>query len=1447
MSNHIELDRTFIQLSQVQDQLQDIDTDLLKSQMLFNEDSIQWVDLLSNYRVVILAEAGTGKTHEMQTKVEELRSNEKYAFFIRLEDLATDGFEIALQKGNFQEFQDWINSDVPAWFFIDSVDEARLKHPRYFEKGIRIFGYKLGPQELSRAHIYISSRVSDWRANSDLKLIYNYLPHFHFQTNNGDEQLQNSDPDNSNEATSYNFSKKEKSEVQIVTLTPLDIDQIRKFALGCQTDAVEDFIHELQMKDTIIFAERPQDLFELITYWKKHKKIDTYEKMMEFNVNNKIQESNIDRQSHPLSDTKAFKGVKLLSSALTFTKTNSILLPDQPMDQEQTLQDIDPKILFPEWEDNEIKTLISRAIFDVATYGRVRFHHRSIKEYLTARWLWQLLDKNKSRRAIENILFDYRYGLEVMIPSMKPISAWLALWDDHIRNKILRIEPGVLIEYGDPGSLNIETRDRLLRQFASYHMKERSSTSSFDNKSIHRLADPKLSSTLLDLMEEYPNDSEIQDLLLLIIWQGEIVECAESALSLALDSTLDSVSRSYAIKAVESAGNSTHKKQIAEYLVENIRDFDRRTISFALESIFPEYLNINDLVEIIEKIDPPFEYSYDLLSSTLTKIIPRNLSYDEQVEVVAGFVELLNRKPHIEHRFFVISEQYKWILGCTIKLAEYIIKATQDINFSDEVLRAIELGAKAKFYCNDYRLDNNLDQLIDEIQALRHKLFWRAVYRERDNLAYEDKKLNDIWYLIMDPALKKFKPEDFELFLNDIHNSSELDNKLIALSMCYYLWKINDGKQEELDQIKNAIQNVPTLEGRLQQLLEPMHESEVESQIKQKERELEINRKEQEIQQEQVWKQWKDHLQSNPDRLRQITKELSDDILEDLYSLVRVLMKQSENDSKQWGNSNWNILEPIFGREVAEATRDGLIAFWRLYYPPLLSEKTSNNIPLELITGLHGIWIEYKEKSNWAEKLSVEEAKIAFRYALTELNLFPEWTMDLLEYHSSYLDKIVKDELNWECNQSVNISAPHYIMSALRYGQEAIRNRYRPYVFELIEDQDPIHIQTLDTALSILLSWEDLNATEFIKLAKCRYSHAQDEQRGLIWLTALMCIDGKSALNNLQNWISQYSNRHEAQRLMVNFCNSLISFREIRFGSIWRDFERVEILKDLVFIIFKYIKVEYDQTYGGSRIPNDRKDAQSVRDYLLDRLYQIPGIETYKALIELSEKIPHDSVKKRLTVLSQERAALDSEFSAWPTKDVRLFAEQAEKSPQTPQELFKLAIDRLDDIKYDLEEGDESEAEILKSVNNETDIRKWLASRLRLSASSKYNITSEQELADSTRTDIRFYSSSIDAPVTIELKITDKWSHTELEERLKNQLVGQYLRDYRSQFGIYMLINQSKKRWKIVKENRYVNFQNLIKELQIVADEITEARSYISEIKIIGIDLNHRISYVSLP
>ncbi len=125
---------------------------------------------------MLLAEASSGKTEEFRNQISVLRKEGKAAFFVRIEELADEGFEPSLDPADLSAFHAWQQGAVQGWFFLDSLDEARLNR-KSFDKALRSLARSL-ETEVNRTHIFISCRVSDWNGEKDHAVIERLLPDY---------------------------------------------------------------------------------------------------------------------------------------------------------------------------------------------------------------------------------------------------------------------------------------------------------------------------------------------------------------------------------------------------------------------------------------------------------------------------------------------------------------------------------------------------------------------------------------------------------------------------------------------------------------------------------------------------------------------------------------------------------------------------------------------------------------------------------------------------------------------------------------------------------------------------------------------------------------------------------------------------------------------------------------------------------------------------------------------------------------------------------------------------------------------------------------------------------------------------------------------------------------------------------------------------------------------
>jgi hypothetical protein len=133
---------------------------------------LDWPEVLDHARVVLLAEAQSGKTEEFKHAAAGLREGGHPAFYATVEQLADGSFNLSPSERTL--FDTWKAGSDRAWFFLDSVDEARLSRKK-FDGALRNLNAEVGT-ELGRASVLVSCRVSDWKGKSDRQTILDILP-----------------------------------------------------------------------------------------------------------------------------------------------------------------------------------------------------------------------------------------------------------------------------------------------------------------------------------------------------------------------------------------------------------------------------------------------------------------------------------------------------------------------------------------------------------------------------------------------------------------------------------------------------------------------------------------------------------------------------------------------------------------------------------------------------------------------------------------------------------------------------------------------------------------------------------------------------------------------------------------------------------------------------------------------------------------------------------------------------------------------------------------------------------------------------------------------------------------------------------------------------------------------------------------------------------------------
>ena len=1418
----------------------------------------KWDDLLKLHRTIILAEAGAGKTEELKNKTKQLRSEGKKAFFFRLEHLSSD-FELAFGIGNNIEFSEWLASDEFGWFFLDSVDEAKLKGPFSFEEAIGKFSLKLGEHK-QRAHIFITCRASEWGRTSDIFLIQDKLPFYEMEPLPAEEKKDEyedeyeDDLDGISDPSSTSNPERIQKWVEpaLFSFCPLDKDQIKTFSKSFGTPDLNGFLKAIKKAESDIFTDRPEDLISLISFWKKSKRISNYKTMLEANISFKLTERDPRRSNQfPLSDDDALYGVERLATATTFMGKSRILIPDSSPDLDLEAGTIDVRKILPDWHSHKIKALLQRPIFDEEIYGTVRFHHRSVKEYLTAKWLYRLLLKGKSRRDIEKIFIKERYGQKVLVPSARPILSWLINLDECIRGKVQKFAPEIFFEGGDPSSFPLDVKKEILEVICSQCAEKGRRRPSIDIYELRRFAHPDLAEKINQLLEKYSHHSEIRQLLLRIIWQGAICRSAENALKFGLDNRCDIYTRLNGIRAVEEAGADDQKAKMIKALITDSSFKNEKLIGKLIGAFSPRLLPTKDVLRLVQRIKRLEKRADSWLMGPLEEFCKVGCPQEEILEWAKGILILLKKPPYVERRHFEISNHFAWLLSFASMGVERLLREKSTDALEENVLEVITLAGIARDYNYHHSEEDGLAELIPSWPEMNRALFWYGIKISRKKLddKGEGKRLTGWWQGITGRSYWRFSEKDFNQILDDIRDKSNLDDRLVALSLAFSVYREHGRGQVRRRALKKAVLGVPELEKELQSYLNPPPMTDEQKKDRRRHYQFEQRQKQRKKKRAENRKGWKKWLKENTSVLRDTSVAENGEIWTATSYLMEQLHEKMYVDS--WAKPEWEKLIPEFGKEVAEAYRDGCMDYWRKYCPEISSEGTSNirSIRDAVRVGITGLVMESKHIANWPKNLSEDEAKLACRYAVREFNEVPDWVKGLHATFPDIVETSLLNEIEWEFKTYTGEQNFPYVLSEVANQSTWLIPVLSERVVGFLADYEPKHEGTLRDGLKVVLNSPNLDCSKFIEIARRKLELDLDVSRQAIWLSVWMCIDAKGALEKLKFILKHLELGESSTDLAMHFIATLLCERRISISvrGDYMDYQQVDILLPLIKLMYVHIKSSEDIHHRDGKVfsPVLRDNAQDGRSRLGEILRKIPGKPTYLALMDLSKNHPDIKSHDWYSVCAKQHAANDAEGSSWKAEDIASFAEEAEKTPQNHRELYELGISRLLDLKADLEDGDSSISHFLKLDKSETRHRIFIGGWLREKSKGRYDVPQEEELADGKKPDIRIYNSNFDGPVPIELKIAENYSGAKLLERLKVQLCGQYLRDIRSNCGIYLLVYLDEKLWQHPVTKEMLGFNKLVLFLQGEAQSIVSGTNKIEGLQVIGVDLTKRSNSVS--
>ena len=1384
-----------------------------------------WTDLLARRRVVILAEAGSGKTEELREQARQQSVLGKFAFYATVQDVGQHGLGKALLPADRRRLDTWQSGTDPGWFFIDSIDEGKLNNVRLERALSEIADGIVGAE--GRAHIILSGRHTDWEFVRDARWLKEILPiplesqaapaptlETLIRGVLGHEKLVDPPP----AETSL-----------IVVMAPLDIKRVQAYAKEKKVLNSDQLVAAIQVANMWEFALRPLDLNWIVDYWRVNGRLGRFAEMIEASLADRVREHDLARaRRDSLDDVRARQGLERIGAALVFGRQTIIAIPDNESPVEDSRIALSISDVLPDWSPEDRQLLLMRPAFDPATFGRVRLHNDNegvVRAYLTARWLQRLQKANMPQRRLHDLLFSCTYKIELIKPSMLETAAWLSLWDDSVASEVVRRAPFLLLTAGDPASLSAPIRQAVLGSFIE-QLRKGMEIPMLDSHSLTRFAQPDIAPMLISIWTAEMTNVEIRRFVLRLIWLGKLNRCIDIVESASFGQDTDFYTMIFAGRALLAIGNIHQQESYASYIKKNCQAIPPAVVWEAVESLFPTLINVEDLLAILNVVPLGdgegggfnLEWHGGELVAKLTNVT-------DLTTLVEGLLDLLGHEPNYPDLDNNSSKFVQFAASLSTAAERLLILSPPNIAPTAAIDAVFRLGDVDLDWPPRHRNDGNSATLqLNITPARRRATFWRAVEHFGNRNSIVDRPSLDIYQLRRLGWPPGLLVDDIDWLLIDAplraHASERKLVITVALSLCPTI-------EEQRKEFVARIADVAAKDGDMLEIftekMKPWIKSAKEIELEEKNAEATRVNEERRRQQIQSWIDFISELSTTPTRLYDLAPATREEVDNRIYNLW-LLLRQSIRGSSNYAIVSIAPIAEILGQEVTKAFAAGLSATWRIWKPTLRSERPPdeyNYIKNYDCMGITGISIEASSTQGWASKLTMEHAIRAAEYATLEINGYPAWIDSLAEAWPIAVEQVLTKEAISELNNP-KPGIHHQTLEDVYRRADSLAHLIAPALLQELQCRIALSHQVLRFLLPILVhGLSESGKGGLYSLAVDRFNQINDPQICALYLGTAYAINARGATDSLTSKLDQLSEFEQTALVEL----ALPQIFGVRWPRVVPQTEKIDLesLKRLVLMSFRTVRIEDDHDRAGRGVysPDARDNAQEARSAVFKTLVDSPGEAAFETIMKLIG-VPNFPIKEsRLRALAYERAAKDAEPSAWVAGEAYQVERQFEASPKTAQELQLLVLRRLEDMQHELIHGDFQQGKTLCLLPKEVDVQNWMADRLKQVGRDVYSVVRESHVAEEKEPDLRFIANVSNVSVPTEIKVIESWTLPELEAALINQLCRQYLRAQDARHGVLLLVHQKPRPrgWRLANK-KFVKVDGLVRHLREMAANI---------------------------
>jgi hypothetical protein len=1347
----------------------------------FDESGVSWDELLKSPRILIVSEAGAGKTFECESKAEELFARGEPAFFLSLESVASAGVVATLFGDEHTRFTDWsASSSQVACFFLDSIDELQLVHGS-FKDALRRFAHDIRGAQ-GRATVVITARPVPIDRQAFRDILPVPAPVRHEDSQDEFIRIAMDGPSKTNDDG--------PPAIREVELLPLTGPQIIEFARSRGVENPEALLAAIDAKHAREFARKPQDLIELCDDWREHGGLRAHFEQIQSHVRARLAARPERREKAELPPAKAQIGAQRLALAVILSRRLTIRYSAGSDADSSGAAPIDPRELLADWGPNEVLTLLERPIFVEGGYGRVRFHHRSVMEFLAARQIHDLIEAGRlAQSAACRMSFGLTGSNETILrPSMRPVAAWLALLRPDMFERVVKIEPDCLLTQGDPESLTDLQRERALLGYVARYGKGQWRGLEVPNLQVARLAQLGLAGTVQSAWAAGVAAPEVRELLLRLVSAGHMQACADLVARVAADASCSDRERFEALQALAALGDSRLAPMV-DTIVTLAPGWSERLARWVGTMLYPEHVTEAQLVQLLARVRSEKRDRGGYADSVARVIQKADLS-QARLEALLPDVLRLAREglSAVEEEFQEADgrlEMSSILRALCLRLLD--LGSVSETLIEASVLARRSADASSGLGKGKTELSAQLDSLPDS---------WRPRVFEADLACVESLggdrsaryRLNRVVY---EGALNYTLERDgpwAQAALADVQVSQE--RRAVLLHLAAHLYAIEGGLKDGSGALRVAVPDSTALTDELNSIVASYQPSAQFLKMQEEQRKREERQAKKRADEKDAWARIRRELAEQP--ALALGPGRRDSTIWNLWLVLRKLGRNG--DEGRWDRS---FLISQFGVEVTDKLRLALMAYWRSMRPTVRCERRFGDENTYLVVwsiALMGIYAE-AEDPLWATKLKLSEAELAARYALLELNGLPSWLGSLAKAHATEVEAVVGAELLDELLDAGGDKSWHsMVLQSLRNGTQDLAQLLVPRLVGWLAwsgstlmqlPHSPSSEQKLSQVVGVLLA----HAAPEIKGPLGELAAAQVRAAGtgpylLFWLPVLFSLAPLRGVESMLPVLAALP--VEPNGAAVHIIGSLFNQRTGSGSTDWAAKLAPAQLLQLTLEFHRHVRPEDDLVHDTVYSPGARDAAENGRRYIFDALMKANGPEALNAKLALAADPLFERLRDRIAALAQERLAAEIDSSAWTPTEVATLLARKELSPKTTTDMAQLLVDRLDDLQ-ELLLRDTSPRAGWASIDDENTLRPMIAHELEVASREAYTVDQEAVTADGKETDIRLRAVS-GFQATIELKVGEKGrSARELCDTIDDQLIKKYMAHREARTGCLLV------------------------------------------------------------